>query len=127
MKYGLTLGKSQIRYGFGLPWNVRRALLPGLHPETVLPKHAGIYGNLSMLITAEELSAAQTARKVMRQFFPQNVTGHQEKEAGRLLTLNASAAHCIRDARIWSEKRFLSAVMMIFMKSVSEVLLIIIY
>ena len=100
MKYGLTPGKSQIRYGFGLPWNVRHALLPGLHSETVLPKHAGIYENIFLLITAGGLSAAQISRKVMRLFFPQNVTGHQKKEAGRLRTLNASAAHCVRDARI---------------------------
>jgi len=66
MKYGLTPGKSQIRYGFGLPWNVRHALLPGLHSETVLPKHAGIYENIFLLITAGGLSAAQISRKVMR-------------------------------------------------------------
>jgi hypothetical protein len=101
MKYGLTLEKSQIRYGFGLPWNVRRALLSVSHSETVQPKHAGIYGNLFLLITVSGLSAAQIAWKVMQPFFPQNVTGHQEREAGKLRTLNGSIAHCVRDARIW--------------------------
>jgi len=75
--------------------------LPGAHPETVQQEHSGIYGNLFLLITAGGLSAAQIARKVMQPFFPQNVTGRQEREAGKLRTLNASAAHCVRDARIW--------------------------
>ena len=101
MKYGLTLGKSQIRYGFGLTWNVRRALLSELHSETVQPKHAGIYGNLFLLITAGGLSAAQIAWKVMQPFFPQNATGRQEREAVRLRTLNGSTARCVKDARIW--------------------------
>ena len=59
-----------------------RALSSGSHSETVRPKHAGIYGNFFLPITAGGLSAAQIAWKVMPPFFPQNATGHQEKGSG---------------------------------------------
>jgi len=75
-------GESQIRYGFGRRWNVRHGVLSESHSETVHLKHAVIYGNLFRLITADALSAARIYGKVMPQFFPQNDTGHQEREAG---------------------------------------------
>ena len=81
--------KNQIRYGFG---RRRNAVLPESHSETVRQKNAGIYGNLFRLITVNVLSAAQIYGKAGHLFCPQNVTGHQEREAGRLRTLNVSAA-----------------------------------
>ncbi|MEE4355732.1 MAG: hypothetical protein V2I97_04635, partial [Desulfococcaceae bacterium] len=72
MSFGLMSGKSQIRYGTGRPWNVRHGVLSELHSEAVPLKHAGIYGNHFLLITADVLSAAQISGKVMPLFFPQN-------------------------------------------------------